>query len=80
MAATPDTDTHDEHATPSRDDAVWLAISNEPAHTVIRGPFTNEEAAVEAIAADYDEFHVEPRIPQDDADESCTTTEIHPTY
>lgn len=79
MTDTPTVDTDNEESV-DPDDVMYLAFSSVPAHTVVRGPYTNEEAAVESIADDFDTFHIEPRIPQSDGSKSCVAENIHPTY
>lgn len=73
------TDSQTETETTDPEDVFWLGISNAPSHTVVRGPYTNEQAAVEAIS-EFETFHVEPRIPQDDGSESCVAEDVMPTY
>jgi hypothetical protein len=52
------------------DDVLWLAFANGNHNTVVRGPYTNKTAARES-ASEFNDSHVEPRVPRDDSDKSC---------
>lgn len=78
MSTTPDTDTDHESGT-NPDDVVWLGFSDAPSKTICRGPFSNEDAAVNSVS-EFEHFHVEPRVVRDNAAESCTVDDVHPTY
>lgn len=61
------------------DEVLWIGFSDQGSRTIVRGPYTNESAAVESVS-EYDTFHVEPRVPKSDGSESCVAENVMPTY
>lgn len=55
---------------------VYLAFSE----SAVKGPYWDEQTAVDAIAQDNDEFHVEPRYVCSSATQDSVARDVHPTY